>query len=143
MQFNLLFKYPVHPIHIRLNLLFKYPIHMKQKKTMKGTSLVTQWLRICPARQGTCVWSPVGELRSHKPWSNWARVSQLLKLCTTRKDPCNATKIPDAAPKTQHNQVNKWYRKERTEGGRAPRGFLKKHLKNKTTKKSTFYINRK
>ena len=36
MQFNLLFKYPVHPIHIRLNLLFKYPIHMKQKKDYEG-----------------------------------------------------------------------------------------------------------
>ena len=55
MQFNLLFKYPIHPIHIQLNLLFKYPIHMKQTKTMTGTSLVAQWLRICPARQGTCV----------------------------------------------------------------------------------------
>ena len=32
MQFNLLFKYPIHPIHIRFNLLFKYPIHMKPKK---------------------------------------------------------------------------------------------------------------
>ena len=35
--------------------------------TVRGTSLVVQWLRICPAMQETQVQSLVMELRSHVP----------------------------------------------------------------------------
>ena len=40
---------------------------MHCKKYQSGTSLVVQWLRICPAVQGTWVQYLVGELRSHMP----------------------------------------------------------------------------
>ena len=36
-----------------------------RNKTVLGTSLVVQWLRLCPPVQGVRVWSLVSELRSH------------------------------------------------------------------------------
>ena len=51
-----------------------------------GTSLVVQWLRICPATREMQVWSLVGELRFQLPWSNWARVLQLLGLCVSTRE---------------------------------------------------------
>ena len=38
-----------------------------RNKTVLGTSLVVQWLRLCPPVQGVWVWSLVGVLRSHMP----------------------------------------------------------------------------
>ena len=52
-------------ICIRITIL-----SLKKRKIILGTSLVVQWLRICPAMQGTQVPSLIGELRSHMPWDN-------------------------------------------------------------------------
>ena len=49
-----------------------WPSYILQSKTFSHgrTSLVVQWLKICPAMQGTWVRSLVGDLRSHMPWGN-------------------------------------------------------------------------
>ena len=48
----------------------------KTKRQDKGTSLVVQWLRICPVKQGMWVPSRVRELRSHILWGFQAHVPQ-------------------------------------------------------------------
>ena len=53
------------------------------KITVRVTSLVVQWLKICFPMQGTRVRSLVGELRSHMLQGNDAHVPQLLSPCTT------------------------------------------------------------
>ena len=64
------------------------------------TPLVVQWLRISLAMQRTCVQSPVRELKFHMPQSYWAYGPQ-------QKIPRDVMKIPTAATKTWHNQINK------------------------------------
>ena len=49
----------------------------------QGLPLLVQWLRILLAMWGTWIPSLVGELRSHMPQSNWARVPHL-QLESTR-----------------------------------------------------------
>ena len=51
-----------------------------------GTSLVVQWLRIHFPMQDTQVQSLVGELRSHMPVGNQARVPYLLSLCSRAQE---------------------------------------------------------
>ena len=82
------------------------------KVGIRGPSLLVQWWRIRLPVQATWVQSLVSELRSHKPWSNWALVPQLPS--------------PEAAPgeeSARHNealmchdqdpmQPNKYFKKE-------------------------------
>ena len=41
-----------------------------QENNSRRTSLVIQWMGICPAMQGTGVWSLAKELRSYMLWSS-------------------------------------------------------------------------
>ena len=52
---------------------------MQIKTTMRGASLVAQWLRVCLLVRGTRVRALVWE-DSHMPRSSWAREPQLLSL---------------------------------------------------------------
>ena len=61
------------------------------KIVLSGTSLVAQWLRICLPIQGTLVWCPVGELRSHM---------QLNPCATTREAQTLQRKIVQLKPDT-------------------------------------------
>ena len=56
------------------------------EKTLLGTSLMIQWLRICLPMQGTWVWSLVRELRSHMPQGNKACVQQPRSLQAATRD---------------------------------------------------------
>ena len=53
--------------------------------TQPRSSLVVQWLRICPPVQGTQVRFLVGKPRSHMPWGDYAHTPQPLTLCTAIK----------------------------------------------------------
>ena len=57
----------------------KISLKIVLKKTLLETSLVVQWLWICPAMQETWIQSLVGELRFHMPWNNEVHSPQLLK----------------------------------------------------------------
>ena len=68
---------------------------------------MVQWLRICLPLQGTSVRSLVRELRSHKPYSNSARVPQQLNLlATTREKPTECYKDL-AQPKLKNKHPDK------------------------------------
>ena len=49
--------------------------------TTGGTSLVFQWLRICPAMHGRRVWSQVRELRFHMLWNYWVQALEPGRAC--------------------------------------------------------------
>ena len=76
-----------------------------KKKNEVRTSLVVQWLRISLAMQRMWVQSLVRELKSHMPQSYWAYGPQ-------QKTPRDVMKIPTAATKTWHNQINKYFSKK-------------------------------
>ena len=65
------------------------------KKGKRGTSLVLQWIEICPPMQQTWVWSLIQEdstcLRTSKPTHahNWTCVPQLLKSTCLEPALCN------------------------------------------------------
>ena len=105
MQFNLLFKYPIHPIHTRFNFLFKYHIHMKQtKKDYEGDFPGSPVVKNLPCKAGDVGLIPSRRTKIPQAMEQLSpRVTTTeTALRTTRKDPCNATKIPYAATKTQH-----------------------------------------
>jgi len=52
----------------------------------RGTSLVVQWLRTCPAMQGTWVCSLAGALRFHVPRRDRACLGQLLSPPATTRE---------------------------------------------------------
>ena len=73
-----------------------YPLFLK---VLLGTSLVVQWLRIHPARQGTWVQSLVGELRAHMLWGQ-------LSLCTpTTKSMCHNLRSCMMQLNAWHSQI--------------------------------------
>ena len=63
------------------------------KVTQPGSSLVVQWLRICPPVQGTQIRFLVGKPRPHMPWGDYAH---------TTTEPVRLSKDP-AQLKTKQN----------------------------------------
>ena len=68
---------------------------------------MVQWLRICFAVQGTQVQTLAGKVRSHLLWSLRATIRGA--CMPQQKIPYDATKVPWAATKTQHSQINKFF----------------------------------
>ena len=79
------------------------------KKSISGTSLVVQWLRIRLLMQRTWIWSLIRELRSHVLQDNWSHMLQLLSPCaTTREKPEHQSQRgPCAAAKIWCGQISK------------------------------------
>ena len=81
------------------------------KSLQIGPPLVVQWLRICLPMQGMQVQALVRELRSHMPWSNWARVPRLLSLssraCKPQLQSPSATTTEACVPRAHAPQQEK------------------------------------
>ena len=78
-----------------------------------GIFLVVQWLRICPAMQGTWVQSLVGELRFHMPRGNKAWAQLKVQTLQWRKILRDATRAPCAATETWCSQITNYiFKKE-------------------------------
>ena len=101
-KFPLLMRTPVTWIRIHPDNLILTWLPLK-RPYLWGTSLVVQWLRICPPRQGMQIWSLIPEPRSHMS-------PTIEHMCSGAPKPplekslFTATKIPCAAAKTRCSQ---------------------------------------
>ena len=95
------------------------PVQTQHKKSLAGTSLVVQQVRLCSPNAGGTGLIPGQGTRSRM--LHLRACMPQLRACTpqlkiphaTTKIPHTAMKIPNAATKNWHSQINKYFFKKR------------------------------